>query len=246
MPRHELPKHPGSSERWWWGVTVPWEPPQLETLSGGRALLGGSHIHWASAVWQRFRSALLNAMWHVHQSKTKNSKRVSAKTHWHSPMPLTFTSSLSPPSCLCILPFAWAQSTVSFQANSKHCLRGPNAFRRSHSLAQANRHQPFPLGQLILTVKLVEPIIWKLSFRDLPNQSDWSFKYHILLDKGRDWKQTLRKHSNEFASGAGCLCRWQPNAEDLRWCLVSAESSPLLLMVPPSRIPCAPAFPHQW
>jgi len=48
------------------------------------------------------------------------------------------------------------------------------------------KDQPFPLGQLILTVKLVESIIWKGSFYDLPNQSDWSFKHHLLPAKGRE------------------------------------------------------------
>lgn len=79
----------------------------LEIQSRGK-VSGGSQIHWASAVWQRFRSALLNAMWPVHQNKKPN-KLASAKTHWHSPMPLTFTSSLSPVCASCHLPELRAQ-----------------------------------------------------------------------------------------------------------------------------------------
>lgn len=87
MPRTELLKHLDSSERWWWWVTVPWKPPR--DSGQGKGLLGGSQIHWASAVWQRFRSALLNAMWHVHQNK-KTNKQVSKCKN-----PLAFTHALN-------------------------------------------------------------------------------------------------------------------------------------------------------
>lgn len=134
MPRAELPKHPDSSERWWWGVTVPWERPQLETLSGSRALLGGSQIHWASAVWQRFKSALLNAMRHVHQSKTKKPQISECKN------PLAFTHALN----------IYQQSlTTLLSVHLAICLSSEHSFFSSQQQAlpegdKCLQTQPFP------------------------------------------------------------------------------------------------------
>lgn len=143
MPRVELLKHPDSSERWWWGVTIPWEPPQLE-IQRGEKVSGGIQIHWASAVWQRLRSALLNAMRHVHENK--KPKQVSECKN-----PLAFTHALniyqqSLTTLLSVHPAICLSSEHSFISSQQQALPGggANAFSSSRSLAQKKRHQPFP------------------------------------------------------------------------------------------------------
>lgn len=83
-PCHELLKYSDSSERWWWGETVPWESPQLEIQRGGSPL-GGSQIHWASDVWQRsfYISPGQTGAWNITISwamrKSNNKAQVSVQ-----------------------------------------------------------------------------------------------------------------------------------------------------------------------
>lgn len=101
---------------------------------GGKGLLGGSQIHWASTVWQRFRLALLSAMRRIHQSK-KPLKRVQ-KPIGILPCPAVFHC--PPVSASCHLPGLRAQ--FHFKPTAGTAVEGwPNAFRCHCSLAQKGR-----------------------------------------------------------------------------------------------------------
>ena len=117
------------------GSDCPLGAPSAGDSEGGKGLLGSSQIHWASADWQRFRSALLHAMWHVHQNKKKTSecKNALAFTHALNIYQHSLTTLLSVHPAICL------SSEHSFKPTASTARGGENAFRCSYSLAQKKR-----------------------------------------------------------------------------------------------------------